>query len=172
MAITIIANAGNAGYALPMVSAYPADINTQQLLAWNPVEQALDYVPYTGNALGDFTAFRDLGVGRNAAITGNATIGGTLGVTGVATIPSLTGAMVNASGNLTLTSGNLVLTDTSKQVTVGANKVLGARQTGWAAMTGTAQRTTAATGSVTLPQLAGIVMAIQADLITHGIIGT
>lgn len=165
MTITILANAGNAGFALPMVQAYPADVNSNQLMGWDPLNQALNYIPYTGNALGDFSVTRDLNVGRNATIVG------TLGVTGVATLPLLTGNMSNAAGNLTMVSGNLVLTDVAKQVTVGANKVLGARQTGWAAMTGTPQKTTSATGTVTLPQLAGIVMSLQADLITHGIIG-
>jgi hypothetical protein len=54
----------------------------------------------------------------------------------------------------------------------GGTKVLGARDTGWTAMTGTSDKATAyATGSVTLPQLAGRVMAMQAALTTHGIIG-
>ena len=39
-----------------------------------------------------------------------------------------------------------------------------------AAATGTAQRTTFATGSVTLPQLAGVVMALLEDLKTAGVI--
>ena len=51
-------------------------------------------------------------------------------------------------------------------------KVVGARDTGWTAMTGTPDESTAyATGSVTLPQLAGRVMALQAALTTHGLIG-
>lgn len=50
-------------------------------------------------------------------------------------------------------------------------KVVGARRTGWAAATGTATRTTFATGSVTLPQLAERVKALIDDLIAHGLIG-
>ncbi len=54
----------------------------------------------------------------------------------------------------------------------GGVQVLGARDTGWTAMTGTPDEATAyATGSVTLPQLAGRVAAIQAALTTHGLIG-
>lgn len=54
----------------------------------------------------------------------------------------------------------------------GGTKVVGARDTGWTAMTGTADEATAyATGTVTLPQLAGRVMALQAALTTHGLIG-
>jgi hypothetical protein len=54
----------------------------------------------------------------------------------------------------------------------GPTKVVGERITGWAAATGTATRTTFATGSVTLPQLAERVKALIDDMITHGLIGT
>ena len=54
---------------------------------------------------------------------------------------------------------------------VGANQVVGSRSTGWAAATGTATRTTFATGSVTTAQLAERVKALIDDLITHGLIG-
>lgn len=55
---------------------------------------------------------------------------------------------------------------------VGANQVIGARVTGYAAMTGTPDKaSTFATSSVTLAQLAGRVMQMQADLTTHGLIG-
>ena len=40
----------------------------------------------------------------------------------------------------------------------------------YTALTGTPQRGTFATGSVTTAQLAGVVMAIQADLLAKGII--
>lgn len=58
---------------------------------------------------------------------------------------------------------------------VAATKVVGARATGWAAATGTATRTTFATGSVTLPQLAERVKALIDDLHStagHGLLGT
>jgi hypothetical protein len=51
-------------------------------------------------------------------------------------------------------------------------QVVGPRRTGWAAATGTATRSTFATGSVTLPQLAEHVKALIDDLISHGLIGT
>lgn len=55
---------------------------------------------------------------------------------------------------------------------VAANQVVGARVTGYTAMTGSADKATSyATGSVTLAQLAGRVMQLQADLTTHGLIG-
>jgi hypothetical protein len=55
---------------------------------------------------------------------------------------------------------------------VANTQVVGPRDTGWTAMTGTPDESTSyATGSVTLPQLAGRVMALQAALTTHGLIG-
>lgn len=54
---------------------------------------------------------------------------------------------------------------------VGSNQVIGARQTGWTAATGTPTRSSFATGSVTLPQLAERVKALIDDLMTHGAIG-
>lgn len=58
-------------------------------------------------------------------------------------------------------------------VRISGTKVLGARDVGWAAMTGTGNKNTVYdTSSVTLPQLAGRVAQLQAALTTHGIIGT
>jgi hypothetical protein len=57
-------------------------------------------------------------------------------------------------------------------VTIAGTQVLTSRRTGWTAATGTATRTTFATGSVTLPVLAEHLKALIDDLITHGIIGT
>lgn len=54
---------------------------------------------------------------------------------------------------------------------LNSTKVVGARRTGWGAPTGTATRTTFATGSVTLPQLAERVKALIDDQIAHGLIG-
>lgn len=66
-------------------------------------------------------------------------------------------------GNVDITAGDLYR---------GGTKVVGARDTGWAAMTGTANKNTAYdTSTVTLAQLAGRVMSLQAALTTHGLIG-
>lgn len=159
--ISILANVGQAAYALPMVQAYPTDVNLQQLLSWDTVNQALNYVPYTGNSSGDFGVGRDLAVARDAAIVRDATIGGTLGVTGLATLTAGIAGSLTVAANVSFT-GQLNNTGT---------KVLGTRITGWADPTGTATRTTFATGSVTLPQLAERVMALILDLKTHGLIG-
>ncbi len=55
---------------------------------------------------------------------------------------------------------------------VGNTQVVSSRNTGWSPMTGSADKPTVYdTASVTLPQLAGRVMALQAALTTHGLIG-
>lgn len=55
---------------------------------------------------------------------------------------------------------------------VGSNQVVGARDTGWTAMTGSTNKATSYdTSTVTTAQLAGRVMALQAALTTHGLIG-
>lgn len=72
--------------------------------------------------------------------------------------------VANFAGDVDLASG--------KVFKVNATQVTGARITGYTAMTGSPDKATAyATGSVTLPQLAGRVAQIQADLTTHGLIG-
>jgi hypothetical protein len=61
---------------------------------------------------------------------------------------------------------------TTVEYRVNGTKVLGARDTGWTAMTGSTNKATAYdTSTVTLAQLAGRVMALQAALTTHGAIG-
>ncbi len=57
------------------------------------------------------------------------------------------------------------------RVQIAGTQVLAGRQTGWAAPTGTATRTTFATSTVTLPQLAERVKGLIDDLIAHGLIG-
>ena len=194
MSISILANVGNVGFALPMVQAYPVDVNSQYLLGWNPSSQALDYVPYVGNSLGDFSATRDLMSGRDtivgedltvagtAAIVGNTTIGGTLGVTGIVTFtdrPVFSGgvpALVSNGGvsgtSLAAIAGPSTSTLTPTELQILTVRVVGARVTGWAAATGTATRTTFDTATVTLPLLAQRVKALIDDLIAHGLIGT
>lgn len=55
---------------------------------------------------------------------------------------------------------------------VAGTQVVGTRKPGWTAATGTATRTTFATGTVTLSVLAEHVKALQDDLTSHGLIGT
>lgn len=54
---------------------------------------------------------------------------------------------------------------------VGSNQVVGARQAGWGAPTGTATRTTFATTTVTTEELAQRLKALIDDLTTHGLVG-
>lgn len=76
------------------------------------------------------------------------------------------------TGVAPLASPTFTGTVTVPAVTVGVNQVVGARATGWTVATGTPQRSTFTTGGVTLAQLAGVVMALEQDLIAHGLIGT
>lgn len=61
--------------------------------------------------------------------------------------------------------------NTNTSFTVLDTNVVSQRQTGWAAPTGTATRTTFNTATVTLAQLAERVKALIDDLLTHGLIG-
>ncbi len=55
---------------------------------------------------------------------------------------------------------------------INGAQVVGARDTGWTAMTGSTNKATVYdTSTVTLAQLAGRVMALQAALTTHGLLG-
>lgn len=78
-------------------------------------------------------------------------------------MPKGTGAVV-VGGAVNLTAGNTYLINTTQ--------VVGPRDTGWTAMTGTPDKSTSyATSTITLAQLAGRVMQLQASLTTHGLIG-
>lgn len=60
----------------------------------------------------------------------------------------------------------------SPHIRVAGTQVVAARDTGWSAMTGTANKATVYdTATVTLAQLAGRVMSMQAALTTHGLLG-
>jgi hypothetical protein len=61
--------------------------------------------------------------------------------------------------------------DVSVEFRQAGTKVVGARATGWSAASGTAARTTFATGSATTTQLAERLKALIDDLIGHGLIG-
>lgn len=57
-------------------------------------------------------------------------------------------------------------------IQVGQYKVIGSRQPGWSAPTGTATRSTFATSTVTTEQLAERLKALIDDLTSHGLIGS
>lgn len=109
---------------------------------------------------------------------------GNVTATGVTTAGTVTAATVTVSGTVTgatvastgaMTAGTTITaTGNVKGATylVGANQVVAARDTGWTAMTGTPDKVTVfATSTVTLAQLAGRVMQLQAALTAHGLIG-
>lgn len=95
-----------------------------------------------------------LGVGMRLLCNGNFLIGGDAD-----------------QGQKCQVTGDVHLVGASYALYVNGVKVVAARRTGWAAATGTATRTTFATGSVTTAQLAERVKAIIDDLIAHGLIG-
>ena len=81
---------------------------------------------------------------------------------------------VGAATRMSIGSLNIDMTlplDITTSLSVNGTKVVGTRRTGWTAATGTATRTTFATGTVTLPVLAEHVKALIDDLIAHGLIG-
>ena len=118
-------------------------------LAVGHTASAVNYVSVTGGATGSGVTISALGSDANVAIT---------------LTPKGTG-IVNFSSNINLPSGKVFL--------VNSTQVVGPRDTGWTAMTGTADEVTSyATSSITLAQLAGRVMALQTALTAHGLIGT
>lgn len=80
-----------------------------------------------------------------------------------------------SSGYMEFSDGGSLISDISMSTgayRIAGTKVIGPRDTGWTAMTGTANKNTAYdTSTVTLAQLAGRVMSLQAALTTHGLIG-
>ena len=79
----------------------------------------------------------------------------------------------SASARIQLVVGSVAaFSCSSSALFVQGIQVMTTRQTGWTAATGTPTRSTFATGSVTLPQLAEHVKALIDDLISHGLIGT
>jgi len=112
-----------------------------------------------GSALyaGDFNS------GSNYASLANASLAATFGDGADVVDICGTEAIYVSPGNIDLNSG---------VYKVAATQVVTSRQTGWGAPTGTADRNTFATGTVTLSELAERVKALIDDLTTHGLIGT
>jgi hypothetical protein len=70
---------------------------------------------------------------------------------------------LQVNGSITVSAGGAFKVDNVQ--------VLGARKTGWTAMTGTATRSTVATGSATVTDVAERLKALIDDLMAHGVIG-
>ena len=113
-------------------------------------------------------------------VSGTSAFGGGVKVTS-STLPQL--EVINDGGNkATLavdTVGNLTIQPAGSIFDIGNNvslyragtQLITSRQTGWSAPTGTATRSTFATSTVTLSQLAERVKALIDDLTTHGLVG-
>lgn len=81
-------------------------------------------------------------------------------------------ASCTADNTIQLGNSSVTYVNTQTAYRINGTQVLQARITGWGAPTGTPTRTTFATGTVTLTQLAERVKALIDDLTTHGVIGT
>jgi hypothetical protein len=133
----------------------------------------------TGNITG-LTMHTAPTIASGAAPSNPVALGGTGGRGGAASV-NLSWAVADAA---TLNGRLVVNNDMSVSGEVAAfnfnatdglyvldTQVVGPQRPGWAAATGTATRTSFATGSVTTAQLAERVKALIDDLITHGLIG-
>lgn len=69
-------------------------------------------------------------------------------------------------------TGSGTLTFTIAGIIINGSQILSSRKTGWTAATGNATRTSYATSTVTVEQLAERLKALLDDLISHGLIGT
>jgi len=142
---------------------------------------------YLGVSAGQFntTGINNSFVGRNA---GRFIVDGVTGLTVInnscyfgantkgtenATNENVFGYNATGNGSNTVTIGDNNITNNFFRgaLSLNATQVISTRRTGWAAPTGTATRTTFATSTVTLPQLAERVKALIDDLTTHGLIG-
>lgn len=137
------------------LTMHPGDILAGQLAIHgntNPTKRLLIGYDTNGNGFGFIEAGNHGVVWTNLALQ---PIGGNVGIG--TTNPS---QKLDVNGSAKATS-----------FVVGTNQVVSARRTGWAAPTGTATRTTFATSTVTLPQLAERVKGLIDDLVAHGLIG-
>jgi hypothetical protein len=140
-----------------------AKAGTHEIQAFNSSNNAAAITQFAAQGDGGRRAY--FGVTSSA----NASIGGTntayVGSNGTCYLLAndAVQASIDTSG-INLASG--------KVLRVNATQVVAARDTGWTAMTGSSDKATAyATSTVTLAQLAGRVMALQAALTTHGLLG-
>lgn len=112
--------------------------------------------------------------GGNLSLAGNITSTAGSLIAGTNSLASVGGLVINngdatVNGQIRTVAGNVDLD--AGVVRIASTQVVRARVTGWGAPTGTATRSTFATGSVTTAQLAERVKALIDDLTTHGLIG-
>ena len=131
----------------------------------------------TGNSCSAFGAsagrFQSDGV-TEISVTNNSCFIGTLTKgTQNATNENVFGYNTTGNGSNTVTIGDSNITNNFFRGALSLNgtQVISTRRTEWVEPSGTATRTTFATSTVTLPQLAERVKALIDDLTTHGLIG-
>jgi hypothetical protein len=143
------------------------DTNSRVFITGDATEQAIYFGP--GNVVQDTKLVRiqpgDLWlIGQGAATLARFNVIGPAG-TNAWYEASLAG---DTNGRMQLQIGGLLFGPGNAAL----KQVVGPRRTGWTAATGTAQRGTFATDTVTLINLARAVKALEDDLIAHGMIGT
>ena len=134
-----------------------------------------------GNATGSSLVGFGAGAGRFQAdgttgltVTNNSCfIGSFTKGTQDATNENVFGFSATGNGSNTMSFGDSNITNNFFRgaLSLNATQVISTRRTGWVAPTGTATRTTFATSTVTLSELAERVKALIDDLTTHGLIG-
>jgi hypothetical protein len=104
----------------------------------------------------------------DSLVTGDAVQRWTMGADGAMSWGAGSGAVDVV---LSRTAANILSLAAGDSYAVAGTQVVTTRQTGWTVATGTPSRATFTTSGVTLATLAGVVMALEQDLITHGLIG-
>ena len=182
-------NSGTSGATVPLLSAANSWSATQSLASGAAIQFGIG-----GDNGASGVGFHSAGVNNYAVYQA---LGGTTGAgpRGVLTAPTGTLVTSRALRFLSATAAGtgfiwevvggtgtapsiVAELDNGGQLSVGGGyrvanlAVIGPRKTGWTAATGTATRSSFATSSVTLPQLAERVKALIDDLAAHGLIGS
>ena len=142
---------------------------------------AFGYGSLLSNTTGSSCSAFGYGAGRfqsdgvtEISVTNNSCFIGTLTKgTQNATNENVFGYNTTGNGSNTVTIGDSNITNNFFRGALSLNgtQVISTRRTGWVAPTGTATRTTFATSTVTLSELAERLKALIDDLTTHGLIG-
>lgn len=167
---------GDNNLAIGLAAGYTITSGVQNLV--------IGYQAQTGITTGSYNVIIGGITGLSSSLSNAVVIGDQAGTvrlfipsTGVVGIGGATSSQPGIKASATTLVARLAddSADTAMQATqfqVSGTKVVGARDTGWSAFTGTTNKGTSyATGTVTLAQLAERVAAMQAALTTHGLLG-
>jgi len=167
---------GDNNLAIGLAAGYTITSGVQNLV--------IGYQAQTGITTGSYNVIIGGITGLSSSLSNAVVIGDQAGTvrlfipsTGVVGIGGATSSQPGIKASSTTLVARLAddSADTAMQATqfqVSGTKVVGARDTGWSAFTGTTNKGTSyATGTVTLAQLAERVAAMQAALTTHGLLG-